>query len=237
MNNFSRISTRKLLIVGAGGLGKEYCWVAGEMNRAARVTVSAGPLWEIVGFVDEDLRKRNQVIGGYPVHGSFDEASNKFAGTSLCFAVAIGDNEAREQAVSKAIELGWTPVTLAHPSAVLSEDAGIEEGVYIAPGVVVCPSARIGRFVIVNTHASIGHDSTLEDYVQVCPGARVSGGCRIEKGGFIGSNASLGPKAVVGARAVVGANSFVIRRVAPGTTVLGCPAVSIGTTRQVPESK
>lgn len=224
-------SPRKLLIIGAGGLGSEYAWVAAEMNQAANQAACDNggdkPVWEILGYTDDDPRKKGQLIGGMRVHGTLQEAVVEFAGAEIGFVVAIGDNRARERTACEAEQLGWTPVALVHPLAIVAAGAKIGAGSYLAPGTVVCPGAWIGRHVIINTHVSVGHDSRLEDFVQVCPGARVSGGCRIEKGGFIGSNASLAPKAVVGEQAVVGANSFVLRKVAPGTTVLGCPAIAI----------
>jgi sugar O-acyltransferase (sialic acid O-acetyltransferase NeuD family) len=226
MSGHANHRSRKLLIVGAGGLGSEYVWVAEEMNAADRQRGHSP--WEILGFVDDDLQRRSQIFAGYFIHGNIEEACAKFGKTDLGFAVAIGNNKAREQVARQAEALGLTPETLIHPSAIVAGTAEVGRGSYLAPGTVVCPGARVGRHVILNTHVSVGHDSTLEDFVQLCPGSRISGGCRVGKSGFLGSNASLAPKIVVGEMAVVGANSLAIRKVAPRTTVLGCPAITIG---------
>lgn len=220
-----------LLILGAGGLGTEYAWVAEEMNEAARQNSRNGNVWEILGYADDDEEKKGKILRGYTVLETVREAFTRSDSRKMEFAVAIGSNRIRERVAREAEKRGWTPATLIHPSAIIASDAEIGPGSYLAPGSVVCPGARIGRHVIVNTHASIGHDSVLEDFVQLCPGTRVSGACRVETCGFLGSNASLAPKAVVGTDAVVAANSFVIRRVAGATTVLGCPAVPIGRAR------
>lgn len=55
----------------------------------------------------------------------------------------------------------------------------------------------------------------------------VSGGCCVGKRAFLGSNSSLTPGVAVGDDAVVGANSHVVRKVAPGITVVGCPARAV----------
>lgn len=220
--------SKKLIIIGAGGLGTEYAWVAEEMNRVASLQGYRENLWDLLGFVDDNPQKRGQRVRDYPVHGTLVEVAAKFSAMNVGFAVSIGRNEVRERIVSEAEKLGWTPEVLLHPSAIIAAGTDIGAGSYVAPGAVICPGARIGRFSIINTHVSVGHDSKLEDFVQVCPGARVSGGCRVERGAFIGSNACLGPKAVIGEQAVVGANSFVLRSVEPGATVLGCPAVKVG---------
>lgn len=228
MNWSFRADPKKLLIIGAGGLGSEYAWVAAEMNHAAHNDSSGGAVWKILGYIDADPQKRGQSIGGHFVHGTIEEACPKFADMDIGFAVAIGNNKARERMACEVEKFGWTAEILAHPSAIIAAGVEIGAGSYLAPGAVICPGARVGRHVIINTHVSVGHDSILEDFVQVCPGGRVSGSCRVETGGFIGSNASLAPNAVVGEQAVVGANSFVLTKVKPGTTVLGCPALAVG---------
>src|ERR1017187_10075274 len=218
---------KPLVIVGAGGLGTEAVWVAEEMNLGAVRSGSPQPLWSVLGYVDADVAKRGQQIGPYIVHGTMEEAAAEFEGKETWFLCAVGDNSAREKMVRAAEAVGWKPATLIHPSVIISPDARIGSGSYVAPGCVVSPRAQIGSHVIVNTHVSVGHDSTLEDYAQICPGARVSGGCRVGKRAFLGSNASLTPGVEVADDAVVGANSHVVRKVAKGVTVVGCPARAV----------
>ena len=217
---------KSLVIVGAGGLGAEVVWVAEETNRGAVRSGSPYPCWSVLGFADADLAKRGYQIGPHIVHGTVEETAAKFAGKETWFLCAVGDNSAREKMARAAEALGWKPATLIHPSAIISPDARIGVGSYIAPGCVVAPRTQVGSYVIVNFHVSVGHDSILEDYAQICPGARVSGGCHVGKGAFLGSNASLTPGVVIGDEAVVGANSHAVRNVAKGITVVGCPAQS-----------
>jgi sugar O-acyltransferase (sialic acid O-acetyltransferase NeuD family) len=222
---------RKLFIVGAGGLGGEYAWVAEQMNEESRRNGVASVPWEILGFVDDDPTKTGAAFAGYLVHGNLLEAIGKFGLRDIAFTIAIGSNHARERMAMAIEKQGWIPETLIHPSAIIASTAFVGPGSYLAPGTVVCPRAHVGRHVILNTHVSVGHDSTLGDFVQVCPGGRVSGGCLVGAGGFLGSNASIAPMVAIGEGSVVCANSFVVRKVAPRTTVLGCPAVRVATSR------
>jgi sugar O-acyltransferase (sialic acid O-acetyltransferase NeuD family) len=223
----SNSQTQSLLIVGAGGLGTELAWVAEEMNSAADRDDAATLPWQILGYADDAPEKRGTCLGQYLVHGTIKEAAEKFATQDVAFAVAIGDNYTRERLAHAAEAAGWHPATLVHPSVILAKDAQVGAGTYIAPGCVLCPRAQVGSHVIINTHVSVGHDSVLEDYTQVCPGVRISGGCRIGKLAFLGSNASLTPGVAVGGGAVVGANSHAVRTVSPGVTVVGCPARAV----------
>jgi sugar O-acyltransferase (sialic acid O-acetyltransferase NeuD family) len=197
------------------------------MNAAADRDGAAQRPWQILGYADDASEKRGKRIGRHLVHGTIKETAEKFAGQDVAFAVAVGDNYTRETLAHAAEAAGWCPATLVHPSVILAEDARIGAGTYIAPGCVVCPTAQVGNYVIINTHVSVGHDSVLEDYSQICPGVRISGGCRIGIRAFLGSNASLTPLVAVGDDAVVGANSHAVRKVAPGVTVVGCPARAV----------
>jgi sugar O-acyltransferase (sialic acid O-acetyltransferase NeuD family) len=221
-----------LMIIGAGGLGAEYAWVAEEMNALADRTGMAFRPWHVLGYTDDAPEKRGDRLGPYEVHGTIQQTAEQFPGEDISFAVAVGDNITREQLACVAADMGWHPATLVHPSAIVAGNAQIGAGTYIAPGCVVCPRARVGNHVIVNTHVSVGHDSLLDDYAQVCPGARISGGCTVGKHAFLGSNASLTPGVVVGDGAVVGANSHAVRNIAPGITVIGCPARTLNGAQQ-----
>ncbi len=217
-----------LVIIGAGGMGSEFVWVAEEMNAAAVRDGAACLPWQILGYADDAPEKRGRKLGPYLVHGTIAETAALFSGQSVSFGVAIGNNQTREKLARAAEAAGWNPATLVHPSVIAAKDARIGAGTYIAPGCVVCPRAEVGKYVIVNTHVSVGHDSVLEDYAQACPGTRISGGCRAGRRAFLGSNSSLTPGVLVGEDAVVGANSHAVRNVAAGVTVAGCPARLVG---------
>lgn len=224
------MSEISLVIVGAGGLGTEYVWAATEMNADAARRANPVP-WKILGYADDNPEKKRMEFGGAMILGSVEQIAADHEGESIGFAVAVGRNAAREILAKRALALGWHPATLIHPSVIVAKDAIIGNGSYAAPGSVICPGAKIGDHVIINTHASIGHHSTLGDFSQICPGARISGGAQISRLGFVGSNASVNPGVTVGEGAVVGANSHAVRRVAEGTTVIGCPAMRMGVSR------
>lgn len=234
MNRRSNGQPKSIVIVGAGGLGTEFAWAAEEMNAAADRDGAAHGPWEILGYADDASEKRGKRLGRYLVHGTIKETAEKFVAQDIAFAVAVGDNYMRQKLAHAAEAAEWCPATLVHPSVILADDARIGAGTYIAPGCIVFPRAEVGQYVIINAHVSVGHDSVLEDYSQICPGARISGGCRIGKLAFLGSNASLTPGVAVGEGAVVGANSHAVRKVAAGVTVIGCPAREICRVKKEP---
>jgi len=206
--------THRLIIIGAGGFGSEAAWVAEAM----------GARWQLLGFADGDPAKKGRVIGASSVLGNIDEAAALLAGEPLWYFCAVGNNSARELLAARAETLGWSPATLIHPSAIIAPDATIGPGTYLGPGSIICPNSRVGAHVIVNVHASIGHDAVIEDFAQICPGARISGNCRVGRLALIGSNATLLPGIVMGTDVVAGANSQVASALEPHVTAVGVPA-------------
>jgi sugar O-acyltransferase (sialic acid O-acetyltransferase NeuD family) len=91
----------------------------------------------------------------------------------------------------------WTPRTVIHASAVISEDSEIGEGCIVLARVVIQPAVRLGEAVIVNTGAIVEHDSSVADGTHVAPGAIVLGGCKVGASCMIGAGALVLPGAEV----------------------------------------
>jgi sugar O-acyltransferase (sialic acid O-acetyltransferase NeuD family) len=215
-----------LVIIGAGGFGAEAVWVAEDMNHAATQSHVAPP-WDILGYADSAAGKIGQVLYKHAVLGPPELVASQLREREIWYHVAIGNNQAREKMAQLVNSWGWKAATLIHPTVVIAGNVEIGEGTYVGCGSILCPNARIGRHVLVNVHATVGHDSTLGDFTNVCPGARLNGRCVVERLAFVGSNASLIPGVTIGCGATVGANSQVIMSVKPWVTVLGVPARKI----------
>ncbi len=210
---------RKLIIIGAGGLGKEVAWTALAMNQAW----SGTDRWELIGFADDNEALHGREVWGLRVVGR-PEAIAAAGNNELWFHCAVGNNAQRELVAERCLKIGMTPASIIHPSVLVAPRCTIGNGTYIGAGSIVNPDVTIGRFVLINQRVAIGHDAVVEDFAQANPGAQINGACRISRQALIGSNASLHPGIEVGANAVVGSNSQVVRNVRAGTTVVGVPA-------------
>jgi sugar O-acyltransferase (sialic acid O-acetyltransferase NeuD family) len=207
---------KKLIIVGAGGFGPEFIWVAENLN-------AHNPTYEILGFCDDDPKKKGKPLYGYSVLGKSEEVNQELP-LKPYFLCAIGNNKHRMQMVERVMALGWQPATLVDPSVIVAKGVSVGVGSYVGAGSILSPDSQLGNFVIVNHGCSIGHNSRLEDFVQVSPGGRISGGCVLKRAATLGSNAAIAPKVLVGTFATVGACSFAMMDVPEGATVVGNPA-------------
>lgn len=100
----------------------------------------------------------------------------------------------------------------------------MDEGSIVFSGVVLQPSVHVDAHATLNTSCSVDHDSRLERFTHVAPGARLAGSVTIGEGGFVGIGSSIIPGCQIGEWSIVGAGAVVIRDVPTSTTVVGVPA-------------
>lgn len=194
----------RLLVIGAGGHAKVVIDAA----------LDAG--FEIAGVVGAP-GGREQVLG-IPVSDSGEGI------VADGFIAAIGDNAARARAFAEHIDRGLTPLSVIHPSAVISSRATIGAGTFVAAGAVVNVDARIGRDAILNTGCTVDHDCVVGDHALIGPTASLCGACSVGTGTLVGAGASLIPGASVGDWSVVGAGAAVTADFPDRTVCAGVPA-------------
>ena len=122
------------------------------------------------------------------------------------------------------VKIGFRPVTLVHPSAVVSKDASIGAGSQIMAGVIIGPQVKMGIQCIINAKVSIDHECVLADGVEISPGATLCGRVTVGACAWIASGATVLPMITIGEKATVGAGAVVNKDVPEKTTVVGIPA-------------
>lgn len=208
--------TKKILILGAGGFGRELLswtrdWLGGRDG------------WTLAGFLDDNLQGSRPdglppILG--PISGYQPAAHEVF----LC---GIGLPKAKLAVCEQIKARGGQFLTLVHPSAVVGERVILGEGTVICPRVVLTCDISVGAFVTINAAATVGHDAVLGDGVTLSGHCDVTGHVKLGRGVFFGSHATAIPSVKIGDFAVVGAGSTVVRSVKPGATVFGVPAKQI----------
>lgn len=144
----------------------------------------------------------------------------------LGFCLAIGNPHGRvrirfhEQLSNE----GLQPVTIAHPSAEIADNALIGVGCQLMAGAIVNPESVIGRQCIINTKASVDHECVLEDGCELGPGATLCGLVNLDVNAWVCAGATVLPRISIGADVIVGAGALVNRDVPKGITVVGVPA-------------
>ena len=139
---------------------------------------------------------------------------------------SLGDSSLRHKLFELGENSGLSAITVQHPSALRAASADLGHGCQLLAVSVVNSGAKLANNVIVNTGAIVEHDCSVGDHVHIATGARLGGGVRVEPGAHIGLGASVLQNLTVGENAIVGAGAAVVTDVAPGTTVMGVPALA-----------
>ena len=202
--------TREIMVIGAGGFGREAAWTIERINGSAE-----SPVWALLGFADDAPEKSAGSLEGYRLLGSVEKASHDHPGAAVF--IAIGDNAIRE-AIYRRLR-GHDFPSLVDPSADVAPTVEMRHGVFIGPQAVVSVGAELGKFAIVNARAGVGHDSKLGDFAQICPGATLSGHTVVGDHAFVSSNASTAPRVSIGSHARIAAGMPVYGNVANGKTL------------------
>lgn len=182
-----------------------------------------------IGLLDADPARRGSLIYGVPVVGDDDVLAELAAAGTRYFAVGIGapvsgNNGPRKVLFERAWALGLEPLTIVHPSAVVSAHAVLGQGAQILPAAVVNAGARIGVNSIVNSGAIVEHDCVVGDHVHIATGARLTSTVRVADLVHVGAGAVVRQVVSIGERAVIGIGAAVVADVPPEAVVAGVPA-------------
>jgi len=208
----------QLVIVGCGGFGREVHDVVDAINELT-------PTWDLLGYVDDDPEEINLSrveSRGSRVLGGTDWMMT--AAKEVQFVIGIGTGRIRRVIDERLTSAGFVAATLVHPTATLGHDVRIGQGAVVCAGVRVTTNISLGRHVHLNLNTTVGHDSTLEDYVTINPLVAISGGVVVGAESMMGTHSAVLQNLSIGARSIVGAGSCVVKNVPDDVVVKGVPA-------------
>ena len=204
---------KKLIIIGAGGMGR-------TLYSNALECVGHGENFVIKGFIDDNL----QALDGFekypPILGTIKDYQPQ---PDDVFVSSIG-GASRRPCMEEIIRRGGEFMELIHQTARIYTNAKLGKGNFIGAYSVVGNDAEIGDYNMIQSYTVIGHDAKIGSWNRIDTHVTCVGGIVIEDDVNIHTSAVISHKVVVESGAHVGALSFVIRRVKAGTTVMGNPA-------------
>jgi sugar O-acyltransferase (sialic acid O-acetyltransferase NeuD family) len=207
---------KKLIIIGAGGFGR-------EVFEWASVSADHGCAWTIAGYLDDQDPCRFNGLRA-PILGALRDHQPKDDEVFVC---GIGRPAQRRLSHELICARGGSFATVIHPTAIIAHGATLAAGVVVCPYVIVSTNTTIGESTAIYYHTSIDHDATVGPWCQISAHCDVTGGAVLGAEVFLGSHAAVLPLVRVGDRAVVGAGAVVTRNISAGLTAVGVPAREI----------
>ena len=177
--------------------------------------------FNILGFLSIN-KKKGSLFCAYKVLGG-DEVIDSFLPNDVLLANGIGAlprESDRWEVSNKFRNKGFSFLTIIHPSAVISSETDLFEGVQVMAGAVIQPGAKIGRDTIINSGAIIDHDCIIEENCHIAPGTVCSGNVKIGSSTHIGTGSSIIQNISIGKNCIVAAGSVVFNDVKNGSTLI-----------------
>lgn len=203
---------KDIVIIGAGGFGKEVAWLIEQVNKKS-------PTWNLLGFVDDGI-KTGTLINGYPILGVIKYLEDR----TVNLVCSISDSRSRHEIVSGLEKSKNTFVTLIHPDIDLSSTVSIGEGSIICEGVKFTVNIDIGNQVIIYHNSVICHDSKVGDFTSILPSVNISGNVSLEGFNLIGTGSQIIQNLKIGKHSIIGAGAVVTKDVEMSIVVAGIPA-------------
>lgn len=208
----------KILIIGAGGFGREVQWLLERINAVS-------PKWMIEGYVDDGIPAGTEV-NGYSVLGGMNALLEYEK--EIAVVCAVGVAKTRKSIIEKL--LGKQNINFPNiidPSVECSTRVEMGEGNIVCASTILTVDIVIDSFNIINLDCTIGHDVTIGSFVTIYPSVNVSGNVVLGDICELGTGTQLIQGVSVGSETIVGAGSVVIRDLPQKCTAVGNPGKPI----------
>jgi len=203
---------KDLIIVGAGGFGREALFIAKTINKIEHE-------WNIKGFINDIPDALDGVRCSHSIIGTIKDW---IPSENEVFVIGISSPKGKEKVTGILKSKGAKFITLIHPAAIVSDEASIGEGCIIGARASVGGGAVIGNFVNI-AGSMVGQDAVIGDFSTTTGFANITN-AHLGKRVFVGSHAVIMNKRKIGDDAYVCAGSIVFNNVKSGIKVFGNPA-------------
>ena len=206
---------KKLVIIGAGGFGREVQWLIERINEREAI-------WELLGYVDDGVEK-GTIVDGLPVLGTVKELREREE--PLAVVCAVGASVTRRKILEQILDNTKLEFpNLIDPSVQMSKRIDMGRGNIICAGNILTVDITMGDFNIVNLDCTVGHDVVFDSYITVYPSVNISGCVEIGEKVELGTGSQIIQGIHIVEDTIVGAGSVVVRNLAEAGTYVGVPA-------------
>lgn len=204
-----------IVIVGARGFAKEVLEVISQLHWNNRIFF----------FDDVNTYEEKFLFKTYEIITNLEELQKRMTDKTWYFTLGLGNPYSRYKLYNKFKVNGGIFLSTISPYAIVGKyGVQIQEGVNIMSNVVITSDVVIKKGALINLSCTIGHDSVIEDFVELSPNVNISGNCIIKEFTQIGTNAIILPDITIGRNCIIGAGAVVTKDIPDNSVAVGIPA-------------
>lgn len=209
---------RDIVIIGAGGVGRETAMLIEDINRGKDG-------WRLLGYVDDNEGLFDKLINGYKVIGNIDWLND--VKEEIYVVCSVSNPAIKVRIINKIQNTYIKYANLIHPTAVISSNIELGQDVIVQAYCVITTNVTIGNHVQLNPQCGVGHDSKIGDYSSLYWNVNVSGNVNVGKGCILGTKTTIIQGKNIGDWATIGSNSNILHDIPANCTAAGNPAKPI----------
>lgn len=208
---------KKLVIVGAGGFGREIeSWISNS---------NLNDKYDIVGYLDDNLNKLDDYKTDLKIINNISLQSLTEVGNIV---IAISDSNVKKKIFELQKEnKSFNILSFFHSTTTLGKYSTIDIGCVATINTIISCNCLIGKGVFINSGSQIGHDVKIGDYCSLMANVDIGGGAIIGDNVFIGTGAVILPGVKICSNVRIGAGSVVLRNIKKEGTYFGNPVKKI----------
>jgi sugar O-acyltransferase (sialic acid O-acetyltransferase NeuD family) len=209
---------KKIIIIGAGGFGREVKMLIDDINNCDL-------LYDFIGYYDDGIDV-GTIVNGFPVLGTLKDLLDLEIGINV--ALGIADPATKFNIISRIKDSNINFPVLIHPSAIIgNDDVIIGKGTLICAGTIITCNIHIKEFVTINLMCTIGHDTIINNFGSFMPAVSISGNVVIHEKVYVGTGAKVINQLEIGQATIIGAGAIVSKSLPEFCTAVGIPAKPI----------
>lgn len=205
---------KDLVIIGAGGFGRETQAMVDEINEVT-------PTWNFIGFIADS--SDGPTPEGFEVLGNVEYL--KHMDPKPYAVIAIASAAARERIANECAAAGIPFATLIHPTVRMKGAlCTVGEGSILCENVVLAVNSHVGKHCIMNMSCGLGHDTVIDDFVSMMSETITGGDTHIGTRCYFGLRCTVINQLDIAPDCTFGAGAVVVKDAAVPGTYVGVPA-------------
>ena len=202
---------KRILLIGGGG----HC-------RSVIDSLLTTGIYDEIGIIDRtDISYRGIHIVG---NDEDLESLHSYGWTDAFVTVgSIGDTSTRRRLFHMIKKTGYNIPVVIDPSAIVSDDSVLEEGVFIGKGAIINSGCSIGECSIINSGVILEHDCKIGPFAHISSGTVLCGQTKVGENTHVGAGSVVKQLVELGCDSLIGAGSVVIQDIPGSVKAYGNP--------------